>query len=611
MRRLQLILPLFALCLLHLFLFAFCETPETTPVITDERHVWHVILSPYFLLLLGGMTLPVSLIAALKQKKEGFIKAGQVWAVMLYCALVALLLNAYAFSSIEQLPINTFIVAGCLCLGLALLGRWSLLCWFPAIFLSLVAYVAHYMNISLTYGNLLELFGASWQDAKDYVTPLNCGLLVLSLVVSACCMWPMIKCLRGVSRLSLAALGLLCTTLSVGLLQASSARIQMGQVALWPIGNGLSVSYHSARALKLMQGIKEMTRFLPPRGEIEVSPNPDMQHDDGVVCILHIGESMRADHLSINGYGRDTTPKLAALDGLISYSNCIAAAPMTDRAMMTILTNARRDYLTEQRKEYLASSPPLPDFFVQSGQFHVASFWGPGSLKGKGAPLFVEEVKFFTRSIEDTVEIAGLPLDQLSPIKTYLDEHAEENLFVLLNNRGSHCPFNEYNTENAHFPVSQPITFSLSPQSNPQDATDVLNAYDNTAYELDQYIDELIRHLQGKPFLYIYISDHGDYVGEEGYWYRIFTPDNLFFRLPACRVPFLIYASPELLAQKTEYREKLERLRAHREMTVGQEHIFHTILGFFGLQTPFYTPDLDLCTEQVQPYDGPQPGKED
>ncbi len=43
-------------------------------------------------------------------------------------------------------------------------------------------------------------------------------------------------------------------------------------------------------------------------------------------------------------------------------------------------------------------------------------------------------------------------------------------------------------------------------------------------------------------------------------------------------------------------------------MTVGQEHVFHTLLGLFGVQTPWYNPLLDLTRPGALPYSGPRPG---
>ena len=65
--------------------------------------------------------------------------------------------------------------------------------------------------------------------------------------------------------------------------------------------------------------------------------------------------------------------------------------------------------------------------------------------------------------------------------------------------------------------------------------------------------------------------------------------------------------SPEFAALHPEFAEALQRLRRHAAFTVGQEHIFHTLLGLVGLQTPHYREELDLCPPAARPYTGPCP----
>lgn len=44
-------------------------------------------------------------------------------------------------------------------------------------------------------------------------------------------------------------------------------------------------------------------------------------------------------------------------------------------------------------------------------------------------------------------------------------------------------------------------------------------------------------------------------------------------------------------------------------MSIGQEHIFHTLLGIFGIQTPYYDEELDLSSDKAKPYTGPHPSR--
>lgn len=182
------------------------------------------------------------------------------------------------------------------------------------------------------------------------------------------------------------------------------------------------------------------------------------------------------------------------------------------------------------------------------------------------------------------------------------------NLFCFINNSGSHLPFFDYSQQHPPFSPASPQAYKDKPKDSPQAAEKVRNAYDNTIHHLDAYIAQLLRLLKGQPFLYVYISDHGEYIGEHQVWQRS-GDHHLFFNSYACQVPFLIIASPEFEQQNPHFQEALKQLKNHRSMCIGHEHIFHTILGLFGIQTPYYEADLDLTSEKVLPYSGPHPSR--
>ena len=73
---------------------------------------------------------------------------------------------------------------------------------------------------------------------------------------------------------------------------------------------------------------------------------------------------------------------------------------------------------------------------------------------------------------------------------------------------------------------------------------------------------------------------------------------------------FVLY-SPEFAALRPHFNKSLEQLRANSRLTVAHEHIFHTLLGLFGVTTPYYDGTLDLTSPAVQSYTGPQPPRQE
>lgn len=197
---------------------------------------------------------------------------------------------------------------------------------------------------------------------------------------------------------------------------------------------------------------------------------------------------------------------------------------------------------------------------------------------------------------------------QIPQIIDSINSEKAKNIFCLVNNIGSHLPFRDFNKKEPPFTPASDKAYNEHPGDNDETAKIVQNTYDCTIHYLDIYIEQLVKHLQGKPFIYIYISDHGDYLGDRGIWVRN-GDKEAFFSTPVCQVPLLIITSKEFEQQSPHFKEALAHLRQHSDMSIGQEHIFHSLLGIFGIQTPYYDEELDLTSDKVKPYTGPHPSR--
>lgn len=72
-------------------------------------------------------------------------------------------------------------------------------------------------------------------------------------------------------------------------------------------------------------------------------------------------------------------------------------------------------------------------------------------------------------------------------------------------------------------------------------------------------------------------------------------------------VGMFVICSPEFRQMHPHFAEAVQQLRAHSDMLVGHEHVFHTLLGLIGIRSPYYDSSLDLCSPDARPYEGPHP----
>jgi len=88
----------------------------------------------------------------------------------------------------------------------------------------------------------------------------------------------------------------------------------------------------------------------------------------------------------------------------------------------------------------------------------------------------------------------------------------------------------------------------------------------------------------------IYVSDHGESLGERGMYlhgtpYVIAPPEQT-------RVPMLMWFSPAFALHANL---NLACLRYHAEGTpYGHDNIYHAVLGLFDVRSSVYQRDLDL-----------------
>lgn len=529
------------------------------------------------------------------------------WLLVLFALLWSTIFNRFVLDNWIQIPFSILFLLAFWSIWRGLLGRFAYIVWVPCLLVLLLEYAATHEGFLVNPDNLVQVFATSWHDAKTYMTPWHVVMAVLAVAVSIAAYHFVDRTLRREKRWTLLCSGCFSLTLLLALLRPLEHSLWRGSSLVWPLGDMEVLAFNAARAQYQIIQMQQILKCFPPEGTTGATMDT-LAPGTGVVCILHVGESLCAEHLAINGYKRETTPWLSKQAHLATFPDCVACASTTDKAVVGILTNGRRDFMTVKDERYLPSSPSLMDFFSACG-FKCSSFLYPASVSSNAAGLFSRQMEFFLRCSKENFIIKGEAWNQLPAIEKYIAENQGTNLCFMINNYGSHAFFEEYDKENPPFVPTRPITPDDDLEHDAEVAAICTNAYDNTVAYTDEYIRRLLEPLKGKPYLYVYVSDHGEYVGQGGYWLRGKTPHDAFYKSSVCQVAFFIIASPEFEALNPHFKQAMEEVRNHQSMSVGHEHVFHTVLGIMGIKTPFYDATLDLSNPQVQPYTGPHPSR--
>ncbi len=291
-------------------------------------------------------------------------------------------------------------------------------------------------------------------------------------------------------------------------------------------------------------------------------PDPTAVSDSRDVCVLFIGESVRSDRFSLLGYGRETN-RYTAADSVKAY-HAVASATYTRAGVKAILEPVDAPELHEI----------LPNYLQRAGVdvWWRTNNWGEPPVH---TPRYYTFAQLKERYPGADARYDGLLLEGLRDDIVGSDS---SKVFVVIHAYTNHGP--SYNTNYpAQFQVFEPVcsTVEMS-RTSPEELN---NAYDNsivyTDYLMHQVI-EILRSIPDRRTMLLFVSDHGESLGENNL-YMHGVPYSMAPR-EQLEIPFVVWTSDRSLM----YKDLPE---------VGQHHVFHSVLRFFGIDTPAF--DEENC----------------
>jgi len=301
------------------------------------------------------------------------------------------------------------------------------------------------------------------------------------------------------------------------------------------------------------------------------------------VTVIVVGETARAMNFSLNGYARETNPRLAQVKELVNFNNVSSCGTATAVSVPCVFSDLTREGYSEDKAR---SKEGLLDVLQHAG---LEVIWRDNNSGCKGV---CARVRF-----EDMSKpVAGNPLCNSEEC---FDEHlleglpdlirnARKDLVIVLHQKGSHGPayWKRYPDEFRKFgPVCQ--TNELEQCSREQ----ITAAYDNTILYTDYFLDKTIKVLKeaGVPASMLYFSDHGESLGEKNMYLHgapyIFSPEE------QRKVPMMLWMSDSF---SQRFRVDRSCLAARSSQQFSHDNVFHSTLGMLNVNTAVYNPKLDM-----------------
>ena len=305
----------------------------------------------------------------------------------------------------------------------------------------------------------------------------------------------------------------------------------------------------------------------------EIPPYQVLQPTNSMDIIVVIGESVRADHLSLNGYTRSTTPMLEQRSNVVSLPHIHTDYTHTLASVPVLLTRA--DSLHE---EYQFTETSFATILKQEG-YHTA--WISNQDLGESFAVFPSEcdTTIWANAGKSVFVFSGWYDQELLPEMDKQLELGHARNLLILHTIGSHWYYNNHVPE--QYQVYQPVTNNRVVTNN--DSIQVINSYDNSIVYTDWVLEEMILRLEDRCAVLIYLSDHGESLGENGQWLHAAGAEET--KNPAC----VVWYSDSF---EQRYPDKIQALRLNSQKRYRTDFLFHSVLDIANIQVN------DLSTAQ-------------
>jgi len=306
---------------------------------------------------------------------------------------------------------------------------------------------------------------------------------------------------------------------------------------------------------------------------------------DPRVLVLVLGETARAANFSLLGYPRETNPELAVA-GVTAFRDVTSCGTSTEVSVPCMFSPYGRANYDERR---IHNSEGLLDVLTRAG-YQVKWLDNQSGCKGVCKGRGVEYEKL-APSLAPELCSGGECRDEIL-VRRLADElpRVTRNTVFVLHMMGNHGPayFRRYPAAFRRF-LPDCATAELRECTREE----VVNSYDNAILYTDHVLASAIRTLSADPrqldAAMIYVSDHGESLGERGL-YLHGIPYAIAPQVQT-RVPMLVWLSKHM-TDSGEVNPLCLRGKAGAHWS--HDNLFHSVLGLADVETRAYVASSDI-----------------
>ena len=304
------------------------------------------------------------------------------------------------------------------------------------------------------------------------------------------------------------------------------------------------------------------------------------------LMVLVVGETARAENFSLNGYGKNTNPKLAQQD-ILNFSQVSSCGTATAVSVPCMFSGMPR----KQYEERLASHREGLLDIAQRAGYQVT--WIDNNSGCKGTCDRVNQFKIpepiQQKWCKDKECFDDILIDSFTAYLATIPQDDNRPRLIVLHQMGSHGPA-YYKRVPAQFKVFKPTCDTNAIQGCSRDA--LLNSYDNTLLYTDYVLDALIETLKNTTKYQTalwYLSDHGESTGESGMY--LHGAPYAIAPTQQTHIPMLMWFST---IWQHQAKQQIKCLAQQGRQELSQDNLFPTMLSLLDVKSKVIDPNNDM-----------------
>lgn len=506
-----------------------------------------------------------------------------IWGVSLWLmltgnhALFEHLLNLYPWNSQNAgfiISISLFFTFT-ITLWLMLLSHGKSARWVLSIIVATAAWAAFYMD---EFGVIIDhvmLDNAAKTDPAEIMGLLSWGFFIKMIMLGLIPAWVLIKLVparfyqRDAFKIRMIHIGLLLVGLILVMIPCSAdyATFIREHKMVRMYANPTFFHYSLVKWTSKKLFTRSITG-LQKTAIDTVNVEADQHHE---LIIMVVGETARFDRFSLNGYARETNPRLSK-ENVLSFKQVTSCGTSTGVSVPCMFSMLTRKQYDEDKALHMENAL---DVLTRKG---VKVLWRDNNSDSKGVALRVPYEDFRSPAhnpVCDDNECRDVGM--LSGLDKFVEKNKDHDILIVLHQMGNHGP-EYYRRYPDAFKKFTPICKSGRLSECTQQEVD--NSYDNAILYTDYFLSEVIQFLKKyddkRETAMLYVADHGESLGEHGIY--LHAAPYMIAPKEQTHVPSILW-----VGQHFDY--QLSQVRPYENYPLSHDDVFCTLLTAYELKS--------------------------